>query len=180
MIRFLMFSFCILQTAFCGASDFEKWGWGVGFGVKSDVQSSVNLEFKSPQLWGTDSVGSLYLSVASHQTTYTKPAETDVAYMYPVRLLAEFRRPTFKEIVSGYWRIGAGYMFADKYIHSNRGYFMIPVQFGLDVIMGANDGNSLSTFFAQVGFDAAFDNKVDQPVDKLNGTEVILGVRLYY
>lgn len=164
------------------ASDVDGWAWGVGFGTKTNVEGMISLDVKSPKLFGGDTdSGALFVSIGSYQTTYIEPGKTKHAAMGPARLMVDFRRTIYKEVVSGYTRIGVGYTFADQYIQQEKGFFTIPVQFGLDVVVAESSSGTLSTFFVQVGIDAlAFNIKTNTPADHLNGNEVFLGLRTYY
>ncbi|MBY0316529.1 MAG: hypothetical protein K2Q26_13480 [Bdellovibrionales bacterium] len=178
-IRFLMLPL-LLFTLSAQASDVKSWAWGVGFGAKSAVESNFSFDVKTPWLWGEDVLGSLVLNVNSQRTTFQQAVTNNEYNVLPVRLLVELRRPLYKEVISGYTRIGAGYNFTDKTIHSDGGWSTIPVQFGADVIIGENEGETISSFFIQTGFDFAFDVNRDEPADDLNGVEITLGVRRFY
>lgn len=178
-LKYLLMPLFLFSSA-AQATDVKSWAWGVGFGAKSAVESNFSLDVKTPWLWGEQILGSIVLNVNSQRTEFDDSGSNDNLNLLPVRLLVEMRRPIYREVVSGYTRIGAGYNFTDKQIHSDGGWFAIPVQFGADIIIGENDGTTMSTFFVQTGFDFAFDVNRDELADDLNGVEITLGVRLFY
>ncbi len=156
----------------------DGWKWGIGFDNVANVKSSSTLDIVSPKLFGDIREFSLVLS-ASSQTLNYSILNDDLAVI-PVRLMLEVRNPVYKEIVSGYVRIGAGYSFAsDSIIHKDHSYFILPVAIGADIFQYDINGHHGSVYF-QASYDVNFVDSTDGLSDDLDGTGITVGARIFY
>lgn len=179
-MKFIIAVLITLTTTLASAQDSATggWKWGIGFDNTANFKSGVTLDILSPKLFGETNEYSLVLSVSSQQLNYNILNEDlDVI---PVRLLLEARNPLYKEIVSTYVRLGAGYAFAsDVFIHKDDGYFIVPFVIGADFIHAERNGHHAS-FFAQASFDMNFEKPSDGLANDLDGTTISIGLRIFY
>lgn len=169
----LIFAF----TSIChGATD--GWKWGIGFDHVSNIKTSTTLEILSPKLFGDRREFSLVLAASSQSLNYN--ILNDDLSVVPVRLMLEIRNPVYKELISSYVRIGAGYSFAnDKFIHRDDGYFILPVAIGADIFHYEVNGHYGSIFF-QASQDMNFVSSADGMADDLDGIGISIGARIFY
>lgn len=170
---FAILAFTSLSHAFT-----DGWMWGIGFDNVANVKSSTTFEVKSPKLFGDVRQASLVLSASSQTLNYG--IINDDLSVVPVRLMLEVRNPVYKEVMSGYVRIGAGYSFAsDDLIHEDHGYVILPVAIGADVFQYDINGHHGSVYF-QASYDINFVDSTDGISDDLDGTSVSIGARIFY
>lgn len=156
----------------------DGWKWGIGFDNVSNIKSSTTLDIISPKLFGEVREFSLVLSASSQALNYN--ILNDNLSVIPVRLMLEMRNPVYKELVSSYIRIGAGYAFVNSnFIHKDHGYFIVPIAIGADIFQYEANGNHGSIFF-QASYDSNFATSSDGISEDLDGTGITIGARIFY
>lgn len=168
----------VTSVATAQESATSGWKWGIGFDNTTNVKSSVTLDVLSPKLFGETNEYSLVLSVSSQTMNYSiLNKDLDII---PVRLLLEARNPLYKELISSYVRLGAGYAFAsDTFIHKDDGYFIVPFVVGTDIFYGERNGHH-GSIYAQASFDMNFVSANDGFANDLDGTTISVGLRVFY
>lgn len=178
-MRSLLFVITLVFTSFSQADSItDGWKWAVSFDNSPNFKASSSFEILSPKLFGTENEYSLVLSASTKRMNYN--IINDDLSLIPVRLMLEARNPVYKDIVSSYVRIGAGYSFASNVlIHKDDGYFIIPVVIGVDLISSERNGIHASVF-TQASFDASFVKPSEGLANDFDGATVSIGVRVFY
>lgn len=178
MSKILFILAFVLTSAANAESITEGWKWGVSFDNTPNFKTSTSFEIATPKLFGTEKEYSLVLSVSSKAMNYN--IINDDLSLVPLRLMLEMRNPVYKDIVSSYVRVGAGYSFAsDVRIHKDDGYFIIPFAIGADIMSYERNG-IFSSFFAQASFDFNFVEPSDGFANDFDGATVSIGFRIFY
>lgn len=179
MRLFLMCLTFVSQTAFAGDAAFSNWRWGLGFGVQRSFNSVFDLELGSPALHSSDrGMGSLVLTAGLAETEITRPLSPDRYQVGNFKLMYESRSSLYKDLTSGYFRIGLGYSLMSEDLHNDKGMLIIPIQFGLDVVF-ENNQSSLQTFYVQMGLNSVMANDTDYATN-FDGVQIQLGWRMVY
>jgi hypothetical protein len=178
-MKFLVF--CVLvftSLSSLAEADFTGWRFGAGFGQQSEMNSLIGLDLGTPVLYkGTELDHSLVFALTGYTTMY-EDSENDNYSMFGAKVMWEIRRRMYKELISYYSRLGAGWMFADNALNEGDDFFIVPFYFGVDIATFQQD-DMLGSFFIQVGFDLNFEND-DTPVSDFSGTQTWAGIRLNF
>lgn len=160
--------------------DFSGWRFGLGFTQQSQMRSGLVAELGFPTFSDKNAFAfnSIVLSYGFMATDLEKPGEDP--YLIGVgRVMFENRYQFYKELVSWYGRIGGGYMHMNKTLHSDGGIIIVPIQFGIDIVI-LNRPNATSTFFAQVGQDIFLNSVKGEIARFYDGTQMTFGARFTY
>lgn len=161
------------------STDFKDWKWGVGFNSLNGTRGGVHAEVGTKSFYSDgDVMSSLFLTFDAFGTEVEDPDE-DYYSMSSAKLMYELRHPPYKELVSLYFRIGGGYNWMNKYVHSNGGFGVAGFQLGADFVAQERP-EGVVTFFAQVGQDFFLKDQKGERSKNLDGTIVTLGVRRVY
>ena len=160
--------------------DFSRWKFGLGFTQQSQMRSGLVAELGFPTFSAADAptINSIIVSYGFNSTEIEKPGEDP--YLIGVgRVMFENRYPFFKELVSFYGRLGGGYMHMNKTLHSDGGIIILPIQFGIDIVIRNGQG-TMSTFFTQIGQDVFLSSVEGEIARFYDGTQMTFGVRFTY
>ena len=133
-----IFALLLMSSPAFATSDFTDWKWGVGFSQLNGTQGGVHFEVGSP-VFNKEApfLSSLVLTYDAFGTEI-ESADEDNYVMNSGKLFWEFRHLPYKEILSYYFRLGAGYDWMNKYVNSDGGFAVAGFQLGTDFIIQDN------------------------------------------
>src|SRR5690606_34942293 len=120
---------------------------------------------------------SLVLSYAGRDTELKNP-ELDPYEVHSVKLMIESRLNDAEAIANTYVRLGAGWSIVSKDLQDDGGYFILPVQLGMDLRVMRTDTAHLN-FFVQAASEVNFLGRHTAARD-FDGIAMTIGLRGYY